>query len=58
MRSIGSAVLVGSVLTVLVCVAFVTVIATGAAIPAPASVRYVSTEHTTADLGLYRIQRY
>jgi hypothetical protein len=39
MRSIRSAVLMGSVLTMLVCVAFVTVIATGAAIPAPAGVR-------------------
>jgi hypothetical protein len=57
MRSIRSAVLAGSVLTMLVCVAFITVIATGAAIPAPASVPHVLTEHTTAELGPFRFQR-
>jgi hypothetical protein len=38
MRPIRSAVLMGTILTMLVCVAFVTVIATGAAIPAAANI--------------------
>jgi hypothetical protein len=51
MRSIRSAVLMGTVLTMLVCVAFVTVIATGAAIPAPADVPHTLTKSGTAKLG-------
>jgi hypothetical protein len=57
MRSIRSAVLMGSVLTMLVCVAFVTVIATGAAIPAPASLPHTLTKNGTATLGLFRFLR-
>jgi hypothetical protein len=47
-RSIRSAVLVGSVLTMLACIAFVTVMATGAAIPAPATTLRVTVgQHET-----------
>jgi hypothetical protein len=58
MRSIRSALLMGSVLTMLAGVAFVTVIATGAAIPAPVGVPHVSNEHPEAELGLFRFLRH
>jgi hypothetical protein len=39
MRPIRSAVLIGTIFAMLLCVAFVTVMATGAAVPAAASIQ-------------------